>query len=165
MTDEFEVQPLLEQHWPEVRTIYAEGLATGQASFEVSVPDWEAWNAARLPVCRLVAISAGEVLGWAALSPVLTAPVGEGVAEVSIYVATAQRGRGIGRALLASLIDASEAEGIWTLQGSVFPENEATIRLHEKAGFRVVGRRERIGLHYGRWRDTLLLERRSPIII
>ena len=149
--------------WPAVRAIHREGIATGNATFEVEpARDWEAWDHGHLPHSRLVAeAQGGAVLGWAALSPVSARFAYRGVAEVSIYVASAARGRGIGTGLLAELIDASEAAGIWTLQAAVFPENEATIRLHRAAGFREVGRRERIGEHHGRWRDTVLLERRS----
>jgi phosphinothricin acetyltransferase len=148
--------------WPAVSAIYAEGIATGNATFETRVPDWDQWNATRLPDCRFVARDeSGRVLGWAALNRVSRKSFLAGVAEVSVYVAEAVRGRGIGRRLLEQLIAASEEAGTWTLQAAVFPENESTIRLHRNAGFRIVGRRERIGMHEGRWRDTLLLERRS----
>ena len=150
--------------WPAVRAIYTEGIATGQATFETDAPEWAAWDAARLPAPRLVARIGAEVAGWAALSPVSTRRVYRGVAEVGIYVAAAQRGRGLGRALLAALIEASERVGIWTLQAGIFPENEASVRLHKACGFREVGRRERIGRRDGVWRDTLLLERRSRVV-
>jgi len=150
--------------WPAVRAIYTEGIATGQATFETDAPEWAAWDAARLPAPRLVARIGAEVAGWAALSPVSTRRVYRGVAEVGIYVAAAQRGRGLGRALLAALIEASERVGIWTLQAGIFPENEASVRLHKACGFREVGRRERIGRRDGVWRDTLLLERRSRMV-
>lgn len=159
-----EIVPLLEKHWPTVRDIYADGLATGDASFEVEVPDWEAWDAARLAACRFVAVRNDRVVGWVALTPVSSKPELAGVAEVSVYVAARNRRRGIGKALLRRAVRASEEAGMWTLQAAVFPENDATIRLHMSEGFNVVGRRERIGLHEGRWRDTLLLERRSPRI-
>ena len=155
------LRPMLPADWPQVRAIYAEGIATGHATFETTVPDWEAWDAAHRPDCRLVAVLGGEVAGWAALSPVSRREVYAGVAEVSIYVAGRARGRGLGRALLAALIEESEAAGIWTLQAGIFPENEASLRLHYACGFRLVGRRERIGCLNGVWRDTLLLERRS----
>lgn len=148
--------------WAQVSTIYAEGIATGNATFETRVPDWDQWNATRLPDCRLVAKDeAGRILGWAALGRASRRSFLSGVAEVSIYVSEHARGRGIGSRLMDSLIASSEEAGIWTLQAAVFPENESTIRLHQNAGFRVVGRREKIGMHEGMWRDTLLLERRS----
>jgi phosphinothricin acetyltransferase len=147
--------------WPFVRSIYEEGLATGHATFETVAPDWPAWDAAHRPDCRLLAHRNGAIVGWAALAPVSGRPVYAGVAEVSIYVAASARGQGVGRTLLAALIEASEAAGIWTLQASIFPENEASIALHLACGFRIVGRRERPGRHHGIWRDTLLLERRS----
>ena len=154
-------------HWPEVRAIYAEGIATGQATFATEPPSWGAWDAGHLPTCRLVAGAAatpGTSLGWAALSPVSGRCVYAGVAEVSVYVAAAARGQGVGRALLAALIAASEQHGLWTLQAGIFFENPASVRLHEALGFRVVGRRERIGQLHGVWRDTLLLERRSAVV-
>ncbi len=147
--------------WPVVRAIYEEGIATGYATFETSAPDWRAWDAAHLPDCRLVARQDGQVIGWAALSPVSSRAVYRGVAEVSVYVAATARGRGVGRALLAALVAASETADVWTLQAGIFPENEASVALHVSCGFRVVGRRERLGLHHGVWRDVLLLERRS----
>ena len=154
--------------WPAVRRIYAEGIATGDAGFETEVPEWESWDAEHLAACRLVAVQAGEVVGWAALSPVSGRCVYGGVAEVSVYVAASARGEGVGRALLEALVDASEQAGVWTLQAGVwtlqagvFPENQASLRLHRAAGFRVVGRRERLGRLGGRWRDVVLIERRS----
>ena len=156
-----EILPMSPSDWPDVRTIYAEGIATGEATFETSVPDWERWDRSHLESCRLVAKSNGATVGWAALSPVSSRKVYEGVAEVSVYVASAARGKGIGRRLLDALVQASESNGIWTLQASVFPENEASLALHGACGFRIVGRRERIALHNGVWRDTFFLERRS----
>jgi len=149
--------------WPAVRAIYEQGMATGNATFERSPPEWDAWNAAHLPNCRLVALSAGEVVAWVALSPVSSRCVYAGVAEVSIYVAARARGQGIGLALLSALVEASERENIWTLQAGIFPENAASIELFRKAGFRVLGRRERLGQMEGRWRDVILMERRSEI--
>jgi phosphinothricin acetyltransferase len=148
--------------WEQVRAIYLEGIATGVATFETCAPSWEKWDAGHLRKPRLVARdAAGAVLGWAALSSVSDRCVYGGVAEVSVYVGEGGRGRGVGRALLGALVEASEREGIWTLQAGVFPENAASIRLHLRCGFREVGRRERIGQLNGSWRDTLLLERRS----
>lgn len=151
-------------HWPAVRAIYLEGIATGNATFEQTAPDWEKWDAGHLPCARIVAQSAGgAVLGWAALTGVSSRCVYAGVAEVSIYVAEQGRGRGVGRQLMTHLIADSEAAGIWTLQAGIFPENAASIALHQRAGFRIVGRRERLGQMNGRWRDVVLMERRSAM--
>ncbi len=152
-------------HWPEVRAVYLEGLASGDATFETEAPAWERWDASHLRACRLVALAdGGRVAGWAALSPVSARKVYAGVAEVSVYVGADFRGRGLGRALLEALVRESEAEGIWTLQASIFPENRASVALHRACGFREVGRRERVGRLKGRWRDTVLLERRSRTV-
>ncbi|HZH90872.1 MAG TPA: GNAT family N-acetyltransferase [Pyrinomonadaceae bacterium] len=151
--------------WGQVRAIYLEGIATGVATFETSAPSWEKWDAGHLRKPRLVARDGtGAILGWAALSSVSDRCVYGGVAEVSVYVGEGGRGRGVGRALLGALVEASEREGIWTLQAGVFPENTASIGLHLRCGFREVGRRERIGQLNGSWRDTLLLERRSQTV-
>jgi len=156
---------MLPAHWPEVRAVYVEGLATGDATVETEATDWERWDASHLRACRLVALAEGErVAGWAALSPVSAREVYAGVAEVSVYVAADFRGRGLGRVLLEALVRESEAEGIWTLQASIFPENVASVALHKSCGFREVGRRERVGKLLGRWRDTVLLERRSQTV-
>ena len=160
----FEIEELRREHWEQVRAVYLEGLATGHATFETEAPEWEVWDAAHLPFARLVArsnVEGGEVLGWAALSPVSRRRVYEGVAEVSVYVAERARGGGVGLALLRALVEESERRGVWTLQAGIFPENAASLVLHARCGFREVGRRERIGKLEGRWRDTLLLERRS----
>jgi L-amino acid N-acyltransferase YncA len=158
------ISPLRADHWDAVARIYAEGIATGHATFETEVPSWERWDASHLADHRLVALSEDEVVGWAALSPVSDRCVYGGVAEESVYVADGARGRGVGRALLEALIERSEAAGIWTIQTGIFPENEASVRLHERVGFRIVGVREGLGKHAGVWRDVLLLERRSPVI-
>ena len=150
--------------WPAVRTIYAEGIATGQATFETTLPEWPEWDQDHLQVPRLVMRSGEELAGWAALNPVSERCVYGGVAEVSIYVGQAYRGQGMGKALLEELIERSEALGIWTLQAGIFPENEASIGLHLANGFRLVGTRERLGQLNGVWRDVTLLERRSAII-
>lgn len=152
---------MLPSDWPEVARIYREGIDTGDATFETSVPGWEAWDSARLAECRLVCELDGRVAAWAALSAVSTRPVYRGVAEHSIYVSGDARGRCVGSDLLEALVEASEAAGFWTLQTAIFPDNQASIALHTRFGFRVVGRRERLGLHHGRWRDVLLMERRS----
>jgi len=147
--------------WDRVRAIYEEGVATGHATFEREAPSWTVWDGGHLPACRLVAEEDGEVLGWAALSSVSDRCAYGGVAEVSVYVAESGRGRGLGTALMSELVVTSEREGIWTLQAGVFPENVPSLRVHEKAGFRHVGRREKLGKLAGEWRDVLLLERRS----
>jgi phosphinothricin acetyltransferase len=147
--------------WAEVRATYLEGIASGQATFEVEPPAWEHWDLRHHPFARLVARSNGRVVGWAALAPVSPRPCYAGVAEVSVYVAAEYRGQGIGRQLMLALIAESEQRGIWTLQGATFPENEASLRLQESCGFRQIGRRERIAQHRGVWRDTILTERRS----
>lgn len=144
-----------------VLDIYRQGLDTGEASFETEPPDWAGWQTKYHGFCRLVFEQQGQVLGWAALAPVSARHCYRGVAEVSIYVATAATGRGIGSRLMAAIVEASEGNGIWTLYSSIFPENEATRRLHLNHGFREVGIRERIAQRDGRWRDTLILERRS----
>ena len=149
--------------WDGVRAIYLEGIATGNATFEKSAPDWERWDAGHLQSCRLLARAAGEVLGWAALSPVSSRCVYAGVAEVSVYVSERARGQGIGLLLLSELVADSERHGIWTLQAGIFPENQASIALHQRCGFRIVGVRERLGSMDGRWRDVVLMERRSAI--
>ena len=146
--------------WPAVRSIYEEGLTTGVATFEVSAPDWEEWNTAKLPHSRLVASDA-SILGWAALTAFSKRDCYAGVAEVGIYVAAAVRGRGIGRALLEAVIESSESNGIWTLQGATIASNTSSLALQELCGFRTVGRRERIAQRDGIWQDTVLTERRS----
>jgi len=148
----------------QVLRIYLEGIATGQATFETDVPSWEEWDGGHLPFARLVAISDGWVKGWAALSPVSRRTVYRGVAEVSVYVDRDWRRQGVGRVLLEKLIEASEKNGIWTLQASIFPQNEASIALHKSCGFREVGVRERIARLHGVWRNTVLLERRSKAV-
>ena len=156
------IVPLQEPHWEEIRRIHLEGIATGEATFETdSSPDWESWSSEHLEGARVAAVEGDRVLGWAALTPVSDRCVYGGVAEVSVYVGSDARGRGVGSLLLQALIDESEEIGIWTLQAGIFGENETSIRLHEKFGFRVVGRRERLGKLAGRWRDVMLLERRS----
>lgn len=151
------------EDWPAVRAIYLEGIATGNATFAGTAPEWERWDADHLARARIVARSGGDLLGWAALSAVSSRCVYAGVAEVSIYVTERARGRGVGAKLLSSLIADSEAAGIWTLQAGIFPENIASIALHERAGFRRLGTRERLGQMQGRWRDVVLLERRSAV--
>ncbi len=150
-------------HWPAVREIYGEGIATGNATFETELPTWEKWDADHRKDCRLVATNSADtnVLGWAALSPVSSRRVYRGVAEVSVYVAANARGRGVGKALLSTLVSESDSSGIWTLQAGIFPENTASIALHKSCGFHEVGVRQRIGKLGNMWRDVMLLERRS----
>jgi L-amino acid N-acyltransferase YncA len=153
--------PLSAEDWPAVRAIYVEGIATGNATFEKAAPEWSRWDEGHLHVCRLVARVADAVVGWAALTPYSRREVYAGVAEVSVYVSERARGQGVGTALLSRLVKDSEREGIWTLQAGIFPENTASIELHQRAGFRVVGIREKIGSMDGRWRDVVLMERRA----
>jgi L-amino acid N-acyltransferase YncA len=159
-----QVQGLRPQDWPAVRAIYEAGIATGNATFETGAPSWEDWNAAHLPAHRLVAAEGHHVLAWAALAPVSDRCAYAGVAEDSVYVAPDAQGRGVGRQLLEALVSGAEQAGIWTVQTGIFPENQGSVRLHQACGFRVVGVRERLGRLHGRWRDVLLLERRSPAI-
>lgn len=158
------IEPMSPADWPQVCAIYEEGIATGLGTFETAAPSWDEWNAARLPHSRLVARNK-VIVGWAALSPVSRRACYAGVAEAGIYVAAAARGRGVGFALLMALIESAEAHGIWTLQGATIADNAASLALQAKCGFRVVGRRERIGKLNGVWRDTILTERRSTKIV
>lgn len=155
------ITPMTPDHWPAVSRIYAEGLATGIATFETAVPDWDIWDANHLPQCRLVAVEGDTVVGWTAISLVSRRYVYRGVVEHSIYIAEGARGKGIGRLLLNALIDESEKAGFWMLQTAIFRVNTASIGLHEKCGFRIVGYRERIGQRDGQWHDTVMMERRS----
>lgn len=165
-----EVREMTPADWPTVEQIYAQGIEDGEATFEVATPTWEAFDVGKLPSLRFVAIDeSGALLGWIAASPVSSRPAYRGVIEHSVYIDRAARGRGLGRRLLDTFINAAEGAGVWTIQSSIFPENTASLRLHETAGFRVVGRRERIarsgaGPHAGLWRDTLLIERRSTTV-
>lgn len=159
------VRNMLNSDSQKVLEIYRMGLETKNATFEISVPSWQEWDSKHLRHSRFVSEEDGIIVGWAALSPFSSREVYKGVAELSIYVATGFRGKKIGSALMEKLITSSELNGIWTLVSSVFPENEATLKLHAKFGFRVIGRRERIAKLDGIWRDTILLERRSTIIV
>jgi L-amino acid N-acyltransferase YncA len=158
------IQPLTADHWPAVRAIYEQGIATGDATFETTAPGWAAWDRGHLAGHRLVATAGGRMVGWAALSPVSERCAYAGVTEASVYVAAAAAGQGVGRALLERLVADAEAAGIWTVQAGVFPENTASLALHRRCGFRTVGVRERLGKLGGRWRDVVLLERRSPLV-
>jgi L-amino acid N-acyltransferase YncA len=157
-----EIRPMTPDDWPAVEVIYAAGIATGDATFETAPPSWKEFDAGRLREHRLVAVEGEQVVGWAALSPTSARECYAGVVEHSVYVAEDARGRGVGRTLMDALIASADTAGLWTIQTSIFPENEASIQLHERVGFRVVGRRERIAQLDGVWRDTILLERRSP---
>lgn len=161
---EIVVRPLVKADWKAVSNIYAEGIATGVATFETEVPAWELWNKKYMEHCRIVAELNHEVVGFAVLSLVSKREVYKGVAEVSVYVSEKFRDKNIGELLLGTLIKQSESEGFWTLQANIFSENLASIRLHEKCGFRMVGLREKIGKLHGNWHDNQLLERRSSKI-
>jgi phosphinothricin acetyltransferase len=154
------VEAMRPDDWEHVRAIYEAGIASGNATFETAAPTWEEWDRTHLADHRLVAREAGGVVGWAALAPVSTRCAYEGLAENSVYVAPAAAGRGVGRALLSELIASAEAAGIWTIQTGIFPENGASLALHARCGFRVVGTRDRLGRHNGRWRDVVFLEHR-----
>lgn len=157
------IRTFIQEDWPAVKRIYEAGLATGLATFETKVPSYEKWNNQTASACRLVLEDRHQVVGWCKLAPVSSREVYKGVGEVSVYVDPAQQGKGFGNGLLQTLIETSEEKGFWTLQASIFPENHASLQLHLKNGFRIVGRRERIGKRHGIWRDTLLLERRSSV--
>ena len=159
-----EIRPLTHDDWPRVRAIFVEGIATGNATFETKPPSWEEFDATHLKEHRLVAVEAGEVVGWIALASTSSRGCYAGVVEDSVYVAEEARGHGVGAALLDALIASADEAGLWTIEAGMFPENAATIALHERAGFRLVGRRERIGQLGGVWRDTLLFERRSSSV-
>jgi len=158
------VRPMTAEDWPAVAEIYRQGIATGDATFETEPPPWERWDGAHTAEHRFVAEEDGIVLGWVACSPVSDRCAYSGVLELSVYVAAEARGRGVGSALLHEVIASTEAAGVWTLQTGIFPENAASVALHTRHGFRVVGRRERLGRMGDTWRDVLLLERRSPVL-
>jgi L-amino acid N-acyltransferase YncA len=159
-----EIKQLEAHHWNDVKRIYEEGIATRNATFETSAPSWETWDAAHLKNCRFVMIEKGDVTGWAALTPVSGRCVYAGVADISVYVSEKHRGKKIGSLLLHKLVESSEKEGLWTLQAGIFPENKASVALHEKNGFHLIGARQKIGKMDNVWRDTLLLERRSTTV-
>jgi phosphinothricin acetyltransferase len=161
---ELHIDSLAPSDWERVRAIYIEGLDTGQASFETRAPTWDAWDAAHHAHSRRVVRDGADIVAWGALSPLSRRPCYAGVAEVSVYVSAAARGRGVGRRLLEALVASSERHGIWTLFASTFPENEASLRMQATCGFRVLGRRERVAQHHGVWRDTVITERRSRIV-
>lgn len=158
------IRKMTRRDWQAVRRIYEDGIASGDATFESRAPTWQEWDTSHLRDCRFVAGEAGRVVGWTALSPVSNRSVYAGVAEVSVYVSSGAHGRGVGTRLLRALVIESERKGIWTLQAGIFPENEASIALHKRCGFRVVGRRRKLGQMNGKWRDVLLLDRRSATV-
>lgn len=158
------IGPMTEADWEVVLSIYKQGIATGNSTFETQAPDWDTWNRDHLPSCRLVAKREGLVIGWAALSRYSSRERYSGVGVVSVYVQASVRGEGVGKTLLRGLVQESERCGFWTLQASIFPENAASIAIHKACGFREVGRRERIGMLHGAWRDTVIMERRSPVV-
>ena len=162
---DFKIEKMNYKDWEQVSKIYMEGIHTGDATFEINVPSWESWSSKHLSCCSIVACLENKILGWAAISPTSSRKVYSGVAEVSIYVSEECKGNGIGRALLKELIKLSENNGIWTLQAGIFPENKASINLHKKCGFRIVGIREKIGKMNDVWRDVVLMERRSEKIL
>lgn len=163
-TEAITIEGLRPEHWPGVARVYAEGIETGNATFETEVSTWEEWDSSHLSDHRLVALRDGEVVGWAAVSAVSDRCVYGGVVENSVYVGETARGRGVGQSLLEELIASTEAAGIWTIQTGIFPENDGSIRLHERVGFEIVGRRKRLGKLNGEWRDVFLLERRSESV-
>jgi len=165
VTADFTVAAMSAEHADEVLAIYQWGIDEGNATFETEAPTWEAFDAAKLPAHRHVALApGGQVLGWVAAGSVSDRCAYAGVVEHSVYVRPDARGRGVAGALLDALIDSTQSAGVWTIQSGIFPENTASLALHQRAGFRVIGTRERIGRHHGVWRDVLLVERRSPIV-
>ncbi|MEP3207982.1 MAG: N-acetyltransferase family protein [Maribacter sp.] len=164
MITDLKTRKMMPSDWEAVSNIYTEGIATGFATFETNTPSYQAWDAAHMTSCRIVAIENKKILGWASLSPVSSRCVYGGVAEVSVYVGSDSRGKGVGKLLMESLIKESEAAGLWTLQSGIFPENKGSIELHRKVGFRYIGKRERVGKLDGVWKDNLLFERRSDTV-
>ena len=158
---DFDIRAMRSDDWPVIRSIYSEGIATGNATFETETPDWTEWDKRHVRECRLVARDGEQIVGWIALIPVSSRRVYAGVAEISVYVAAEAQGRGVGKLLMQSLVEQSERCGIWTLQAGIFPENVPSIALHKSCGFREVGLRQKIAQRDGTWRDALLLERRS----
>ncbi|MDH7447509.1 GNAT family N-acetyltransferase [Aquimarina sp. 2201CG14-23] len=165
MNTEINIQPFNQSDWPDIARIYKEGIETGMATFETSIPTWRAWDNIHTKPCRLKAVLNAEIVGWAALGPVSTRDVYRGVAEVSIYITSKYRNLGIGKLLLEELIEVSEKEGFWTLQAGIFSNNIASIRLHTSLGFRIIGYREKVGKLNQTWYDNTVLERRSKKII
>lgn len=158
------IEKMTPNNWESVRVIYEEGIATGNATLETNVPDWEKWDAAHIKECRFIASEGGTVAGWAALTPVSGRCVYSGVAEVSVYVGSQFRGQGIGKLLLEELVSSSEEQDIWTVQSGILKENTASIELHKRCGFKILGVREKLGKLNGVWRDIVLMERRSAVV-
>jgi phosphinothricin acetyltransferase len=158
------ISALLPAHWLSVKNIYEQGIATGNATFQTAAPSWQEWDTSHINACRLVAIVNHEVVGWAALSQVSSRCVYAGVAELSLYIRSNARGKGIGNLLLEAIISESEKEGYWTLQSGIFPENIASLHIHQKNGFRIIGFREKVGKMGNNWRDNIILERRSKTV-
>ncbi|TAI47237.1 GNAT family N-acetyltransferase [Flagellimonas allohymeniacidonis] len=158
------IREMKPEDWVQVSQIYQEGINTGLATFEQQIPSYKSWDQAHVKSCRIVAEEGNQLLGWAALSPVSSRCVYGGVGEVSVYVGALSRGKGVGKALLKKLVEESEKAGFWTIQSGIFPENGASIELHEKVGFRFIGKRERVGKINGMWKDNLLFEKRSNTI-
>ena len=162
---EVHIRSLVPEDWSDVARIYREGIDTGDATFETDVPDWSTWDSGRHPTARIVAVADERILGFATVSPVSKRTVYEGVAEVMVYVAAGARGMGVGRRLMDALVQVTEEAGIWSLQASIFPENQASVAVHQAVGFRIIGTRERIArTQDGRWRDTVIMERRSRVV-
>lgn len=164
LMNQIEIKAMTPEAWPDVARIYESGIATKNATFQTEAPAWEAWDVAHRKDCRLLALLDGRVIGWAALSNVSSRCVYSGVAELSLYIDSDFRGKGIGNQLMQALVQESEAQGVWTLQAGIFPENIASIKLHHKHGFRTIGIKERIGKMENTWRDVALLERRSTVV-
>ncbi|WP_423997046.1 N-acetyltransferase family protein [Maribacter sp. IgM3_T14_3] len=162
--NDIKIRTMLATDWEFVANIYKEGIATGIATFETNAPTYEAWDKAHMSTCRFVVESTTEIMGWVALSPVSSRCVYGGVAEISVYISKNNRGKGLGKLLLEHVITASEKEGVWTLQSGIFPTNHSSIKVHEATGFRMIGKRERIGKLHGKWVDNVLFERRSTIV-
>jgi phosphinothricin acetyltransferase len=159
-----QIKKMTANDWDAVRSIYEEGIATGNATLETNVPSWESWDAAHMKECRQTAKEGPDVIGWAALTPVSGRCVYSGVAEVSVYIGENFRGRGIGKLLLEELIRSSEKHGIWTMQAGILKENTTSIELHKKCGFKILGVHEKLGKLNGLWRDIILMERRSSVV-
>lgn len=165
MANNFEVRKMLDTDWSRVKEIYLEGIATGHATFQTEAPSFEEWTASHDSTCKMVAVKDGIIVGWIAISPVSSRSVYKGVGEISIYITTQVKNKGIGTVLFSKQIEESEKQGYWTLQSSIFKENKASLNLHKKLGFREIGYREKIAQHHGVWRDVILLERRSKNIV
>lgn len=161
---DFKIKEMKSSNWDQISQIYKEGIDTNNATFETTIPSWSSWISNHIPGCNIIASKGEEILGWASLSPTSGRKVYSGVVEVSVYVSEKHHGKGIGKALLKKLIELSENKGIWTLQAGIFPENEISINLHKKCGFKSVGIREKIGKMNGVWRDVVLMERRSKLV-